>query len=138
MTFLPRASAIIATALLSACATADQGARQRTVFNNPYATPVIDRTGIGPQCDVSIGRDATCLEAVVVRVDRRRNATLRNGDTVRLTRAQARILREKADILRERAEAIEPLRDPSPPLPPPPPPPEQPALSRAESAAEPH
>lgn len=136
MTFLPRASVIIATALLAACATPDPQTGQRTVFNNPYAKPVIDGTGIGPQCDVSIGRDATCLEAVVVGVDRRRIATLRNGDTVRLTRAQARILRERADILRERAEAIEPLRDPSPP--PPPPPPEQPALSRAESAAEPH
>ncbi|KPF64909.1 hypothetical protein [Porphyrobacter sp. AAP60] len=133
MTLLPRASVIIATALLSACATVDQKVGQRTVFNNPYATPLIDRTGIGPQCDVSIGRDATCLEAVVVRVDRGRIATLRNGDIVRLTRAQARILRERADILRERAEVIDALRDP-----PPPPSSEPPALSRAENAAEPN
>lgn len=131
MTLLPRASAIIATALLAACATPDPQTGQRTVFNNPYAKTVIDRTGIGPQCDVSIGRDATCLEAVVVRVDRRRFATLRNGDTVRLTRAQARILRERADALRERAEIIEALRDP------PPPPSEPPTLPPAESAAEP-
>ncbi len=132
MAFLPRVSVIVATAHLSACATGDQEAGQRTVFNNPYATPVIDRTGIGPQCDVSIGHDATCLEAVVARVDRGRIATLRNGDTVRLTRAQARILRERADILRERAEVIEVMRDLPPPRA------EPPALSPAESAAEPH
>ena len=99
MTIIPRAGAILAALTLSACATGDPQAGARTVFNNPLAATRIDRTGIGPQCDVDIGRDATCLNAAVIVGRRGRTAILRNGETVRLTRAQARLLRERSERL---------------------------------------
>lgn len=99
-----------ATLFLAGCATPDPLAGERTVFSNPYA---LDRTGIGPQCDVELGRDATCLGAPLV-YDGGRYVRLGNGETERLTRQQRR-------ILRERAELLEVLRD-QPPAPPPPPP----------------
>lgn len=106
---------IVAAALLGSCASGDSLEGGRTVFNNPYAATVIDRTGIGPQCDVDIGRDTTCLDASVIQYRRGRNAVLRNGETVRLTRAQARLVRQRAELLEARRN--------QPPVPPPPPPP---------------
>lgn len=100
----------LATMLLAGCATPDSLEGERTVFSNPYA---LDRTGIGPQCDVELGRDATCLGAPLV-YDGGRYVRLGNGETERLTRQQRR-------ILRERAELLEVLRDQPPPSPPPPP-----------------
>ena len=107
-----RSSIIVTVILLGGCATGDGPPADRTVFNNPYGTPVIERTGIGPQCDVDFGRDATCLGKPLIYPGRGRNASLGNGESVRLTRAQRR-------ILRERAELIEARRDqPLPPAPP--------------------
>lgn len=111
-----RSSMIIAAAaVLSGCASADPLEGGRTVFHNPYAAPAIDRTGIGPQCDVDLGRDATCLNGAVIRGGRGRNAILSNGETVRLTRAQARLLRQQADLL-EAQHHQPPQPDPPPPL----------------------
>lgn len=116
---IARGSGTIALALamlaLTGCATPDPLEGGRTVFNNPYAVPVIDRTGIGPQCDVELGRDATCLGAPLG-YDGGRHVLLGNGETERLTRQQRRILRERAALL-------EVLRDQPPPPPPAPPPP---------------
>jgi hypothetical protein len=109
--FYPIASAAL---LLGGCASADSLAGQRTVFSNPYAAPTIDRTGIGPQCEVQFGRDATCLGTVRGVPRRGRVAVLDNGETIRLTRNQARILRERAALI-----AALPQQS----LPPPPPPP---------------
>jgi len=100
---------------LGGCTTPDPRSGERTVFNNPYALPPVDRTGVGPQCDVELGRDATCLGAPLV-FDGGRQALLGNGRTERLTRQQRR-------ILRERAELLEVLRNQPPALPPSPPPP---------------
>ena len=104
---------ILLAALVVGCASGDSLEGQRTVFDNPHAPPVIDQRGIGPQCDVDLGRDATCLGRPLIYPGRGRDASLGNGEHVRLTRAQAR-------ILRERAELLEALRNPPPPPPPPP------------------
>ena len=100
----------LATMLLAGYATPDSLEGERTVFSNPYA---LDRTGIGPQCDVDLGRDATCLGAPLIYAGGR-YVRLGNGETERLTRQQRR-------ILRERAELLEVLRDRPPPPPSPPP-----------------
>jgi hypothetical protein len=109
-------SIAFAALLLGGCASADSLAGQRTVFSNPYAAPTIDRTGIGPQCEAQFGRDATCLGTVRGVSRRGRIAILDNGETIRLTRNQARILRERAALI-----AALPQQPPSPSPPPPPP-----------------
>ena len=110
-----RSSMIIAAAaVLSGCASADSLEYGRTVFHNPYAAPEIDRTGAGPQCEVDLGRDATCLNGAVIRGRRGRAAILSNGETVRLTRVQARLLRQQAD-LREAQRNLPPQPAPPPP-----------------------
>lgn len=111
---------ILAALLLGGCASADSLAGQRTVFSNPFATPVIDRTGIGPQCEAQFGRDATCLGTVRGLSRRGRIAVLDNGETIRLTRNQARILRERWALI---AALSQPPPPQQPPLPPPAPPP---------------
>lgn len=123
-----RRSVILAAAMmLGGCASGDSLEGERTVFNNPYAAPVIDRSGIGPQCEVDIGRDATCLGAVVAYDRRGRWARLENGQTVRLTRAQSRILRERADLIQQlRSQPLQPPPPQEPPVSPP-----QSALSTA-------
>lgn len=126
---LNRSSVILAAAMmLGGCASGDSLEGERSVFNNPYAAPVIDRSGIGPQCEVDIGRDATCLGAVVAYDRRARWARLENGQTVRLTRAQSRILRERANLIQQ-------LRNQSSPQVPPLPPPQS-ALPTAEQGGE--
>lgn len=110
---MTRPSTIIIAAALGGCASGDSLEGGPTVFSNPYAATVIDRTGIGPQCEVDIGRDTTCLDASIIQFRRGRTARLRNGDTVRLTRAQA-------DVLRQRTELLEARRNETPPPPPPP------------------
>jgi hypothetical protein len=121
-----RGSMFFIIALLSACATSDPLEGQRTVFSNPYVAPDIDRRGIGPQCDVDFGRDATCLGVPLILSERGRTAALGSGETIRLTRSQAR-------LVRERAELLEALRM-APPLPPPPLP--EPMLPTAGSSGD--
>ena len=120
----PRASIILSAALLGGCATADPLEGQRTVFNNPYVPPEMDRRAIGPQCDVDIGRDATCLGGPLIYPGRGRTAVLSNGERVRLTRAQAQLLRERAALREARRNE------------PPPPPPLKPVLPTAASGGE--
>lgn len=110
-----RASTILVAVLLDGCASGEGRPVERTVFNNPFAAPVLNRTGIGPQCEVAIGRDSTCLDPRFIIARRGRYATLRNGETVRLTRAQV-------ETLHERAKLIAGSRNPPPPAAPPPPP----------------
>lgn len=121
----PRSSIVLVAVLIGGCAS-DGSLEGRTVFNNPYAVPVIDRTGIGPQCDVGFGRDATCLGAPLIYTGQGRNASLGNGEIVRLTRAQRRILRERAELIEAQSNQ---LLTPAPPASPPP----QPALPTAAS-----
>jgi hypothetical protein len=106
-------SPLLVAVLPGACASPDNLAGQRTVFSNPYAAPTIDRTGIGPNCEAQFGRDATCLGEVVATSRRGRIARLSNGETIRLTRNQARILREQA----ARAAVPERQSPPPPPVP---------------------
>ncbi|MBI1404325.1 MAG: hypothetical protein GC147_14095 [Porphyrobacter sp.] len=115
--------AAAAALLAGGCATADPLEGRRTVFANPYVAPEISRRGIGPQCDVDFGRDATCLSGPLIYSGRGSHASLGNGQSVRLTRAQRRILRERAEA----------LGTPSPPPSAPPPPPVLPTA--ADSAA---
>lgn len=114
--------------ILGACASPDKGGLEghRSVFHNPFGPPVIDRRGIGPQCDVDIGRDMTCLGGPVIYPGRGRVVLLGNGDTVRLTRTQRR-------FLRDRAELLERPRDAPPPAPAPPPVPEPPPARDGEA-----
>lgn len=107
-----RASIILAAVLTGACASGDARPVERTVFNNPFASPMLDRSGIGPECNVAIGRDSTCLDPRFIVSRRGRYATLRNGETLRLTRAQV-------ETLRERAALIAASRNQPPPVPPP-------------------
>jgi hypothetical protein len=120
-----RHSLILLVALLGGCASGDSLEGQRTVFSNPYVPPVLDQRGIGPQCEVDFGRDATCLGGPANYSRRGRTAVLANGDTERLTRAQARIVRERRELLEAR-------RNSPPPLPAPPP---EPVLPTAQPAS---
>lgn len=127
----PRSSSLaLLAALLGGCATGDSLEGQRTVFSNPYVVPVLDQRGIGPQCEVDFGRDATCLGGPVNYSRRGRTAVLANGETDRLTRAQRRLVRERAELIEARRNA-----PPMPPAPLPAPPPE-PVLPTAEPASE--
>jgi hypothetical protein len=119
----PRSCLVILTALLGGCATGDPLEGQRTVFSNPYVSPVLDQRGIGPQCEVDFGRDATCLGGPAIYSRRGRTAVLVSGETQRLTRAQARLVRERAELLEARHSA-------------PPPRPPEPALPTAKGASE--
>lgn len=112
-----RLSVLLASTLLAGCAAGDGLDGQRTVFSNPLAPPVIDRRGVGPQCDVEFGRDATCLGTPLAYPGEGRRVLLGDGEMHRLTRNQARILRQRAELLEARRNAM-----PSPPPPPPPPP----------------
>ncbi|WDA40237.1 hypothetical protein [Erythrobacter sp. BLCC-B19] len=122
---IARSSTIaLAALMLAACASPDPLEGQRTVFNNPYAVPVIDRTGIGPQCNVARGEDATCLGVPITR----------NGRvpaTAGLNRNQRRILRERAELLRQVSQP-----PPAATETPPPPPPPQPTLPTMDSEAD--
>ena len=113
-----RPSIIIAAALLGGCASGDSLESGRTVFNNPYAAPAIDRTGIGPQCNVDLGRDATCLGGPLIYPGKGRHVSLGHGEVARLTRAQARILRERGALIEARSNQPpalpQPLTPPSP------------------------
>lgn len=121
-------------ALLGGCASDGSLEGERTVFNNPYTAPLIDQTGIGPQCDVNFGSDATCLDAVVAYDRRGRSARLSNGETVRLTRAQVRLLRERAELIAALSKPISSeLHAELPPEPPPAPQAPPPAARAAEA-----
>jgi hypothetical protein len=123
-----RSGVIITALVLGACTTAAEPALhgERTVFHNPFVPPAIDQRGIGPQCDVDIGQDATCLGGPIIYPGRGRHISLGNGETARLTRGQAR-------LLREREELLEALRDQPPPPPPPAAPPVAPTASKGET-----
>lgn len=110
----PRSSLFLLVALLGGCATGDSLEGQRTVFSNPYVPPVLDQRGIGPQCEVDFGRDATCLGGAVNYGRRGRTAVLANGDIERLTRAQRRLVRERAELIEARRIALPPLPAPPP------------------------
>lgn len=126
----PRSTSLfVLAALLGGCASGDSLEGQRTVFSNPYVAPVLDQRGIGPQCEVDFGRDATCLGGPANFGRRGRTAVLANGDTERLTRAQRRLVRERAELIEER-------RNTPPPLPAPPPAPPEPVLPTAQPASE--
>ena len=60
-----RAKMVLIAALLGGCVSGDSLEGQRTVFNNPLALHEIDRRGIGPQCNVDFGRDATSISAAM-------------------------------------------------------------------------
>lgn len=111
-------SIAIATFALAGCATPEPLEGQRTVFNNPFARPVIDDTGIGPQCDIALGRDATCLGVPLTR--RGRGNTIGPAQSAGLTRSQRRILRKRAELLKVLSEqgAIPAPPPPFPSIPP--------------------
>jgi len=90
--------------LLAGCATGDPARTERTVFNNPYAAPVVGKAAVGPQCDVARGRDATCLGVPLTR--KGRGTVIGNSVSNDLTRSQRRVLRERAEQLRQASEQI--------------------------------
>ncbi len=97
-----RLSMILVAALLSGCATGDTLEGQRTVFSNPYVAPVIDNAGIGPECDLARGRDATCLGVPLTR--KGRGNSIGEDSFGSYNRNQRRILRERAELLRQISE----------------------------------
>ncbi len=103
---------IAAAMLLGGCATGEPAGTERTVFDNPYAAPVIGSAGIGPQCDAARGRDATCLGVPLTREGRGTVV----GHRVRndLDRNQRRILRERAEQLRQASEGVRTPPAPAP------------------------
>lgn len=112
-----RSSMILAAILLGGCASGDGRPVERTVFNNPYSGLATDRSGIGPQCDVEFGRDATCLGAPLIYPGRGRNVSLGNGEIVRLTRNQRRILQERAALIEALSDQPRPAAHPPVPEP---------------------
>lgn len=115
-----RLSMIVVAVALSGCATGDALEGQRTVFSNPYVAPVIDQAGIGPECNLAQGQDATCLGIPLTRKGRG-NAI--GGDSFgSYNRNQRRVLRERAELLRQiseqqRQEQSAPQPPPEPTLP---------------------
>ena len=99
--------------VLSGCAT-DSLEGERTVFNNPYVRPVIDTTGVGPECDKARGRDATCLGVPLTR--RGEGSSVARPERTSYTRSQRRILMQQAELLKSLSNP------PSLPAPPPMPP----------------
>ena len=109
-----RSSMILAAVLLGGCATNDGRPVERTVFNNPFSSAALNRTGIGPQCDAALGRDSTCLDPRFIVARRGRYATLRNGETVRLSRAQVETLRDRAALIAASPNQPPPASPPQP------------------------
>lgn len=114
-----RCTAGLAAITLAGCAAPDPLEGQRTVFNNPYAVPEIDRTGVGPQCDEARGQDATCLGVPLTR--KGKGSAIGERNDRNLTKNQRRILRERAELLREVAQQSN-TETPPPPSPKPAPP----------------
>lgn len=112
----PRSLILAAALALAGCAGGDGLEGTRTVFSNPNAAPVIDATGVGPQCDRARADDATCLGIPLGR--KGEGARIGEQGIERLTRSQRRVLRERAELLRARTEEL--ARTPPPPPPPPP------------------
>lgn len=114
-----RLSMILVAALLGGCVTGDTLEGQRTVFSNPYVAPVIDQSGIGPECNRARGQDATCLGVPLTR--KGRGNSIGEGDfgSVRsYNRNQRRVLRERAELLRQISEQQRQEQSaPPPPLP---------------------
>ncbi len=128
MTWCRTAAMAFAMLVLSGCAT-DSLEGERTVFNNPYVRPVIDTTGIGPECDTARGRDATCLGVPLTR--RGEGSSVAGPERTSYTRNQRRILRQQAELLRTLSNP------PSLPAPPPPVPTAPPIASEAEGVETP-
>ena len=114
-----RCTAGLAAITLAGCAAPDPLEGQRTVFNNPYAVPEIDRTGVGPQCDEARGDDATCLGVPLTR--KGKGSAIGETSYRNLTKNQRRILRERAELLRELAQQSKAETPPPPPPEPAPP-----------------
>lgn len=115
MTATPPRLFVAVAFLLAGCATGDPARTERTVFDNPYAAPVIAETGIGPQCEVARGQDATCLGVPLTR--RGRGTVVGDRVSHDLDRNQRRILRERAEQLEQVSEQIRTSPSPSPPPP---------------------
>lgn len=114
-----RLSMILVAALLGGCATGDTLEGQRTVFSNPYVAPVIDQSGIGPECNRARGQDATCLGVPLTRTGRGNSIGEGKFGSVRsYNRNQRRVLRERAELLRQISE--QQRQEQSAPPPPPP------------------
>ena len=114
-----RLSMILVAALHGGCATGDTLEGQRTVFSNPYVAPVIDQSGIGPECNRARGQDATCLGVPLTRKGRGNSIGEGNFGSVRsYNRNQRRVLRERAELLRQISE--QQRQEQSAPPPPPP------------------
>ncbi|NBB24004.1 hypothetical protein GVM20_02555 [Porphyrobacter sp. SLTP] len=125
-----RPSMILVAALLGGCATGDPLEGQRTVFSNPYVAPVIDQTGVGPECNRARGQDATCLGVPLTR--KARGNSIGDGSYDRYNRNQRRVLRERAELLRQISEQQRQEQ-----LAPPPPPPEPTLPTAAEDSGRP-
>lgn len=125
-----RPSMILVAALLGGCATGDPLEGQRTVFSNPYVAPVIDQTGIGPECNRARGQDATCLGVPLTR--KGRGNSIGDGSYDRYNRNQRRVLRERAELLRQISEQQRQEQSA-----PPPPPPEPTLPTAAEDSGRP-
>ena len=125
-----RPSMILVAALLGGCASGDTLEGQRTVFSNPYVAPVIDQTGIGPECNLARGRDATCLGVPLTR--KGRGNSIGDGSYDRYNRNQRRVLRERAELLRQISEQQRQEQSA-----PPPPPPEPTLPTAAEDSGRP-
>lgn len=110
-----RPGIILIAALLGGCATGKPLEGERTVFNNPYAALVIERTGIGPECDMARGQDATCLGVPLTR--KGRGNTIGEDSFGSCNRNQRRILRERAELLRQISQHQTTPPQPAPPLP---------------------
>lgn len=125
-----RPSMILVAALLGGCATGDPLEGQRTVFSNPYVAPVIDQTGVGPECYRARGQDATCLGVPLTR--KGRGNSIGDGSYDRYNRNQRRVLRERAELLRQISEQQRQEQSA-----PPPPPPEPTLPTAAEDSGRP-
>ena len=113
MTWCRTAAIAFAILVLPGCAT-DSLEGERTVFSNPYVRPVIDTTGIGPECDTARGRDATCLGVPLTRGGQ--GSSIEGPERTSYTRSQRRILRQQAELLRSLSNPPS-LPAPTPPVP---------------------
>lgn len=114
---------------LGACATSPQSSfeGQRGVFNNPYVSAEIDNGPVGPDCDEGVIRDDVCWIDGVAYPLGKYFARDRNGNIVRLNRAQRRAFREQREAIRSVSDTLESLENGTPI------PPDSPALPQNQS-----
>lgn len=130
---------------VAGCSTPDSLEGTRTVFHNPYSALEFENGPVGPECEKGVARSEACYLDTLTYPGRGRYALDRDGNTVRLTRAQRRVLRERFEFVQARIEQLEaqeratgPSTPPTPLVEPPPTASLPPSVPNSDDGMQPH